>query len=76
MWKISGNEEDSLLFASDMFGFDISESHANAYIQVRINPHLDIVENVGGDCTKVDVAEQHVIDEPRKMANASAGNTL
>ena len=30
---------------------------------------LNVVENAAGNCTKADDAEQHVIDELRKMGN-------
>ena len=30
---------------------------------------LNVVENVGGDCTKADAAEQSVIEELRKLGN-------
>ncbi len=30
---------------------------------------LNVVENVAGDCTKADDAEQYVIEELRKMGN-------
>ena len=32
---------------------------------------LKIVDNVTGDCTKADAAEQAVIDEIRKLGNAA-----
>jgi len=35
----------------------------------RMEALLDVVENVTGDCTKADAAEQYVIDELRKMGS-------
>ena len=35
----------------------------------RMEALLDIVENINEDCTKADAAEQHVIDELRRMGN-------
>jgi hypothetical protein len=35
----------------------------------RMEALLNVVENVAGDCTKADDAEQYVIDELRKMGN-------
>ena len=35
----------------------------------RVEALLNVVENVAGDCTKADDAEQYVIDELRKMGN-------
>ena len=37
----------------------------------RMETLLNIVENVTGDCTKADAAEQAVIDELRKLGNAA-----
>jgi hypothetical protein len=37
----------------------------------RIETLLNIVENVGGDCTKADAAAQAVLDEVRKLAHAA-----
>jgi len=35
----------------------------------RMEALLNIVENTAGDCKKADDAEEHVIDELRKMGN-------
>jgi hypothetical protein len=35
----------------------------------RMEALLNVVENVAGDCTKADAAEQYVIEELRKMGN-------
>ena len=35
----------------------------------RLESLLNVVENVAGDCTKADAAEQYVIEELRKMGN-------
>jgi hypothetical protein len=35
----------------------------------RLEALLNVVENVAGDCTKADDAEQYVIEELRKMGN-------
>jgi hypothetical protein len=35
----------------------------------RMEALLNVVENVAGDCTKADDAEQYVIEELRKMGN-------
>lgn len=32
---------------------------------------LNVVENVAGDCTKADAAEQAVLEEVRKLGNAA-----
>ena len=38
-------------------------------LRKRMEALLNVVENVAGDCTKADAAEQHVIEELRKMGN-------
>ena len=38
-------------------------------LRERVNALLNIVNNVAGDCTKADDAEQYVIEELRKMGN-------
>jgi hypothetical protein len=35
----------------------------------RIESLLNVIENAAGDCTRADDAEQHVIEELRKMGN-------
>lgn len=35
----------------------------------RLESLLNVVENVAGDCTTADAAEQYVIEELRKMGN-------
>ncbi|MCK5814248.1 MAG: hypothetical protein KAH03_08310 [Cocleimonas sp.] len=35
----------------------------------RVDALLNVVENVAGDCTKADDAEDYVIEELRKMGN-------
>ena len=54
-------------------------SHRDELLITRLNHHprlcervetlLNVVENVTGDCTKADAAEQAVIDEVRTMGN-------
>lgn len=38
-------------------------------LRERVESLLNVVENVAGDCTKADDAEQHVIEALRKMGN-------
>ena len=38
-------------------------------LRERMETLLNVVENVAGDCTKADAAEQSVIDELRNMGN-------
>jgi hypothetical protein len=38
-------------------------------LRKRMETLLNVVENVAGDCTKADAAEQAVIDEVRKIGN-------
>ena len=40
-------------------------------LRERLETLLNIVENVAGDCTKADAAEQAVIEEMRKLGNAA-----
>jgi hypothetical protein len=40
-------------------------------LRERMETLLNVVENVAGDCTKADAAEQSVIEELRKMGNAA-----
>jgi hypothetical protein len=54
-------------------------SHKDQLFMTRLNHHpqlrermetlLNVVENVAGDCTKADAAEQSVIEELRNMGN-------
>lgn len=54
-------------------------SHKDELLLTRLNHHphlrerletlLNIVDNVAGDCTKADAAEQAVIDEIRKLGH-------
>ena len=56
-------------------------SHTDELFLTRLNHHpalrerletlLNIVENVAGDCTKADAAEQAVIEEMRRLGNAA-----
>ena len=56
-------------------------SHKDELFLTRLNQHphlrdrmetlLNIVDNVAGDCTKADAAEQAVIDAIRKLGNAA-----
>jgi hypothetical protein len=41
------------------------------HLRERMETLLSIVDNVAGDCTKADAAEQAVIDELRKLGNAA-----
>jgi hypothetical protein len=38
-------------------------------LRERMETLLNVVENVAGDCTKADAAEQSVMEELRKMGN-------
>jgi len=40
-------------------------------LRERVETLLDIVDNVAGDCTKADAAEQAVLDEVRKLGQAA-----
>jgi predicted signal transduction protein with EAL and GGDEF domain len=40
-------------------------------LRERIETLLDIVDDVTGDCTKADAAEQAVLDEVRKLGQAA-----
>lgn len=40
-------------------------------LRERLETLLNLVENVAGDCTKADAAEQAVIEELRKLGNAT-----
>ena len=40
-------------------------------LRERMETLLNIVDNVGGDCTKADAAEQAVLDEVLKLGNAA-----
>jgi hypothetical protein len=54
-------------------------SHKDQLFMTRLNHHpqlrarmetlLNVVENLAGDCTKADAAEQSVIEELRNMGN-------
>ena len=56
-------------------------SHTDELFLTRLNHHpalrdrlealLNIVENVAGDCTKADAAEQAMIEELRKLGNTA-----
>ena len=56
-------------------------SHKDELLLTRLNQHpllrerietlLNIVNNVAGECTKADAAEQAVIEELRKLGNAA-----
>jgi len=41
------------------------------HLRERIETLLNIVDNVAGDCTKADAAEQAVIEELRNLGNAA-----
>ena len=41
------------------------------HLRERMETLLNVVENVAGDCTKADAAEQAVIEELRNMGNAA-----
>jgi hypothetical protein len=40
-------------------------------LRERMETLLNIVDNVAGDCTKADAAEQAVLDEVRRLGNAA-----
>ena len=41
------------------------------HLRARMETLLNIVDNVAGDCTKADAAEQSVIEEVRKLGNTA-----
>lgn len=43
--------------------------HHHPQLRERMETLLNVVENVAGDCTKADAAEQAVIEEVRKRGN-------
>ena len=40
------------------------------HLRERMETLLNVVENVAGDCTKAEAAEQSVIEELHKLGNA------
>ena len=47
----------------------ITRLNHHPQLRERMETLLKVVENVAGDCTKADAAEQAVIEELRKMGN-------
>ena len=47
----------------------INRLNQHPELRERMESLLNVVENAAGDCTKADDAEQHVIEELRKMGN-------
>jgi len=47
----------------------LSRLNHHPQLRERIETLLNVVENVAGDCTKADAAEQAVIEEVRKLGN-------
>jgi hypothetical protein len=49
----------------------LTRLNQHPHLRERVETLLNIVDNVAGDCTKADVAEQSVIEEVRKLGNAA-----
>jgi hypothetical protein len=49
----------------------ITRLNHHPHLRERMETLLNVVENVAGDCTKADAAEQAVIEELRQMGNAA-----
>jgi hypothetical protein len=49
----------------------ITRLNHHPQLRERMETLLNVVENVAGECTKADAAEQAVIEELRKMGNAA-----
>lgn len=49
----------------------LSRLNHHPSLRERIETLLDLVDNVRGDCTKADAAEQAVLDEVRKLGQAA-----
>jgi hypothetical protein len=47
----------------------INRLNQHPELRERMESLLNVVENAAGNCTKADDAEQHVIEELRKMGN-------
>jgi predicted signal transduction protein with EAL and GGDEF domain len=47
----------------------LSRLHHHPRLRERMETLLQVVENVAGDCTKADAAEQAVLEELRKLGN-------
>ena len=47
----------------------ITRLNQQPQLRERVETLLNVVENVAGDCTKADAAEQAVIEELRKLGN-------
>jgi hypothetical protein len=47
----------------------INRLNQHPELRERMESLLNVVDNTAGDCTKADAAEQHVIEELRKMGN-------
>lgn len=49
----------------------LTRLNQHPHLWERLETLLNIVDNVGGDCTKADAAEQSVIEEVRKLGNTA-----
>jgi hypothetical protein len=49
----------------------ITRLNHHPQLRARMETLLNVVENVAGDCTKADAAEQSVIEELRNLGNAA-----
>jgi len=49
----------------------LTRLNQHPHLRERMETLLNVVENVAGDCTKADAAEQAVIEELRNMGNAA-----
>jgi hypothetical protein len=49
----------------------LTRLNQHPHLRERLEALLNIVDNVAGDCTKADAAEQFVIEEVRKLGNAA-----
>ena len=49
----------------------LTRLNQHPHLRERMEALLNIVDNVAGDCTKADAAEQSVIEEVRKLGNAA-----
>jgi hypothetical protein len=49
----------------------LTRLNQHPHLRERMETLLNIVDNVAGDCTKADAAEQSGIEEVRKLGNAA-----
>lgn len=49
----------------------LTRLNQHPHLRERLETLLNIVDNVAGDCTTADAAEQAVIEEIRKLGNAA-----